>query len=195
MYIFFSLLTLISIFCICHALVNKVVCGWQPRTADNQWRCRGGTQTTSSFCVCWLAEFVGELGTSVLHLADTCRQGEPACNQSAPSPSTNVVDGGAIVSLCHSLTHSRTSLLVFYCTVSEMFGVKWRRDLEILVNVVQVQFLIRLTIGLNFTITFRTRKLEYCCYRKLCETFRYNTQTWKTDGQTDTRIKKHCSIT
>ena len=30
--------------------------------------------------------------TAVLHLADTCRQGEPACNQSASPPSTNVVE-------------------------------------------------------------------------------------------------------
>jgi len=40
---------------------SSVTDGWQRRTADNQWRCRGGTQTTSSFGVCWLAEFVGEV--------------------------------------------------------------------------------------------------------------------------------------
>jgi len=43
---------------------------------------------------CLLAGRVRRRGTTVLHLADTCRQGEPACNQSAPAPSTNVVDGG-----------------------------------------------------------------------------------------------------
>ena len=43
---------------------------------------------------CLLAGRVRRRGTAVLHLADTCRQGEPACNQSAPPPSTNVVDGG-----------------------------------------------------------------------------------------------------
>jgi len=43
---------------------------------------------------CLLAGRVRRRGTAVLHLADTCRQGEPACNQSAPLPSVNVVDGG-----------------------------------------------------------------------------------------------------
>jgi len=40
---------------------SSVTDGWQPHMADNQWRCRGGTQTTLSFGVCWLAEFVGEV--------------------------------------------------------------------------------------------------------------------------------------
>jgi len=42
---------------------------------------------------CLLAGRVRRRGTAVLNLADTCTQGEPACNQSAPPPSTNVVDG------------------------------------------------------------------------------------------------------
>jgi len=45
---------------------------------------------------CLLAGRVRRRGTAVLHLADTCRQGEPACSQSAPPPSTSVVDGGAV---------------------------------------------------------------------------------------------------
>jgi len=44
---------------------------------------------------CLLAGRVRRRGTAVLHLADTCKQGEPACSQSAPPPSTSVVDGGA----------------------------------------------------------------------------------------------------
>jgi len=40
-------------------------------------------------------DIVYRRGTAVLHLADTCRQGKPACSQSAPPPSTSVVDGGA----------------------------------------------------------------------------------------------------
>ena len=44
---------------------------------------------------CLLAGRVRRRGTAVLHLADTCRQGEPAFSQSAPTPLTNVVDGGA----------------------------------------------------------------------------------------------------
>ena len=33
---------------------SSVTDGWQPHTANSQWRCRGGTQVTSSFGVCWL---------------------------------------------------------------------------------------------------------------------------------------------
>ena len=68
---------------------SSVTDGWQPRTADNQWRCRGGTQTRHRASVS-----AGWQSSSARYLADTCRQGEPACNQSAPPPSTNVVDGG-----------------------------------------------------------------------------------------------------
>ena len=32
--------------------------------------------------------------SSSARCGSACRQGEPACNQSAPPPSTNVVDGG-----------------------------------------------------------------------------------------------------
>ena len=35
----------------------------------------------------------------MLHLADTCRQGEPACSQSTPLPSTNVINNIVIVEM------------------------------------------------------------------------------------------------
>ena len=56
---------------------------------------------------CLLAGRIRQRGTAVLHLADTCRQGEPACNQSTTPPSTNVVDGG--MGWC-ALTSTRKTL-------------------------------------------------------------------------------------
>jgi len=43
---------------------------------------------------CLPAGRVRRRGTTVLPLADTCRQGKPACSRSAPPPSTSGVDGG-----------------------------------------------------------------------------------------------------
>ena len=63
--------------------VRRTICVPRRNADDNELRCL-------------LAGIVRRRGTAVLHLADTCSciQGEPACNQSAPPPSTNVVDGG-----------------------------------------------------------------------------------------------------
>jgi len=73
---------------------------------------------------CLLAGRVRRRGTAVLHLADTCRQGESACNQSAPPPSTNVVEDPNWK--LYSMLYER-QLLAVHDFVSVQLNTKFRQ--------------------------------------------------------------------